>query len=561
MDFFKDTVKYLRKNPLLIVLIVVGSITMLMNTLFDGFYGCWKETCGLIVGQNFKDTLQHLSVSGTSFKTLPFNSAIYAGENLQGYHYLPNLLIYLLNLVGIPTTVSFFQILPLIYVILLPFLAIPFARYFNKSPVFVGLFLFFCYFGSTFSYLVSFIRLGHIWQDAVMVPLMDSARVFRSIHFGYSVLMILGIFLILQRKTHTLAHVFYIAILIFLTMGTKFYGAVIAVFIVGLYETIQLVKTRNWKRFIGYNLLYSVAAVAAIFAFYDPLNATASGDKFMFAPFSIVHHIIEDPKIFYNQDLLNARYFLQQSGGLSPRLLGIELYTTALFVFYYFGMRIVGFVSMAYRALTRKMNVLEAILAASIVFSIIISLISVQSGDWFNVIQFMAYGTFFIGFYSAYVVYDLWHKSRLAGIVLGGAILLLTFIPNIKMYFYPFQERYVIPQNEYQALKDLRAYPFGSVLVFPLKSRGSYHSAIAQKPVYFYTSHINVYRNWSLDYKAREKQMKEVRNVHPEVYQVDYIYILKSDEDAQGVWTQLQKEPKMYEMIIENPDVVIYRKK
>lgn len=558
------TARFLQQYPLILLVVLTGTAATLMITVFDGFFGCVEGTCGTIVGQNFKDTLQHLSVSASSFKTVPFNAAIYAGEPLQGYHYLPNLLIYLLSIIGIPVTISFFQLLPLAFAISFPFVAIPVARRMNASPVFVGFFLFFAYFGSTFSWIMSWYHTGDPFlQDAVMIPLMDGTRAMRSIHYAFSLIIILAIILIFMRGKVTFKHRMLIASLLFLCTGTKFYGAVVAALIVGIYEVIELVHTKNWRAFLLHNVTYLIAGGAGILVFYNPFQATSTGSKFSFAPFSIVHHMIEDPKLFYEKDKLLARYTLQESGGLSPRLLYLELYSSFLYVVYYFGLRIIGVIPMVKRIVTRTMPRTEIVITVTILLATSISLLFVQKGDWFNIIQFLPYATFLMSFFAAMTVYSLWKTRHIALYATAIGILLLVFVPNLQRFSYLDLYRYTIPREEIEALNELKKQPFGAVFVTPLDPRGAYHSAFSGKPVYYYTRYENVYRNWGIDYAERQDIAGNPGTIVPqqlqEKHNVRYYYVHKEDETGQRLAENLQRQPEGIESFFENDTVILYR--
>lgn len=561
--FFKDILNFVKNHPIITSQIVIGSLLILSIVVLDGMYGCVKDTCGFLIGNNFKDKLQHLAVSGTSFQTIPFNSAIMSDVPLQGYHYLPNLIIYLLTFLGIPTTFSFFHLLPILYVILFPILAVRFARGMGASWLVVGFFLFFSYFGSTFSYLTSLRDTGSIFQDAIMVPLMDGTQVMRSIHYGISLLILLAILILYQKKEVRLSDRILAALLLFISVGSKFYGAVLTGFAVGLFELYLLYRDRNWKSFGISMALYAFVSVVGVFIFYNPLSASENGSSFIYAPFAIVHHILEDPKIFYNEEQLLARYTLQEAGGFSPRLLLIELITTVLFTMYYAGTRILGFGTMVLNAIRRKGSVHDWVLTILVTLSLVLSVSFIQKGDWFNTIQFYSYGTFILGWFAATGI-AYWFEEKKVGkmkpllIAVVGVVLLLTLVPNLRRFFYFNEARFVIPQQEYEALKFLKQEPFGAMYVTPLIVDGSYHTAIAQKPVYYYTSYENVYANWGIDYNARA-QKAFPGSINVQEIPVTYFYVLKNHPDGIALKSSLQKNPQAVELLFENAAVEIYK--
>ena len=565
-SFINTCITFIKTHPVISAQIGIGSLLILSIVSLDGMYGCVKEVCGFLIGNNFKDKLQHLAVSGTSFRTIPFNSAIMSDVPLQGYHYLPNLIIYLLTFVGIPTSFSFFHLLPIIYVILFPILAIRFARGMNVSWFTVGLFLFFCYFGSTFSYLTSLRDTGTIFQDAIMVPLMDGTQVMRSIHYGISLLILLAILIIYQKKNLSIGDRLLVAGLLFLSIGSKFYGAVLTGLAIGMFELWFLYRDRSWKPFLIGMSTCAVASVIGVVIFYNPLAATGNGSSFIYAPFAIVHHILEDPKILYNEDRLLARYTLTEAGGFSPRLLYIELLTAGMFTIYYAGSRFIGFGMMVVQGIRRKGTIHDWVLSALVLFSLILAMSLIQKGDWFNTIQFYSYGTFILGWFSATGISfalenkdTFFRKLRPVLLLLTISILVLTIIPNARRFFYFQEARFVVPQNEYEALQELKKQPFGAMYVTPLVVDGSYHPAIAHKPVYYYKSYENVYGNWGIDYTER-RESAYPGNLKIDELPVTYFYVLKKHPDGILLQQSLNTFSKSVELLYENEDVKIYKK-
>ncbi len=574
MDLIRPTLSYLRSNPLLIAIIAFSSAALLMITVFDGFVGCRADQCGYIIGHNFKDKLQHLSVSSVAFQTWPFNSTLFAGQPLQGYHYAPNLVAYLLSLIGIPVSFSFLQLMPLAYTVIFPFLAIPIARRLHDSPVFVALFLTFAYLGTTFTLYQTFFYTGDWFEkEAVLVPLMENTQVMRSLHYGLSLLLMMAIVLLYHRHPSRPVSIktrLIVAGLLFLLVGTKFYGAVLASIGIGVAEL--MIVWQQWKKAstrkkhllqsAGALAGYSLVGIVAILVFYNPLAGTSAGSPFAFAPFAIVHHMIEDRALFYDEEMLLARYFLEENGGFtSPRYWYIQLYSALLFFCYYLGTRILGVGMFLWKGIRRQLSGLEIMVASMVIPGMILPLVIIQNGDWFNTIQFLAYATFFLSVFSAQAVYQMFSVKkkpwRPVLIATAAIILLVTVLPNLKRFTYFWSEdQYVVAQEELPALSALREQPFGTVFVTPLKPEGAYHTALGQKIAYYYEAYENVYRNWGIPYLERKDLIDSGAYTAVEA---DYFYLYKDDEKVAQRMIETFETNDRYEIIFEDDTVILYR--
>lgn len=197
----------------------------------------------------------------------------------------------------------------------------------------------------------------------------------------------------------------------------------------------------------------------AILLFYDPLSVTKGGSIFIWAPFATVHHLIENETLFYLPRMVLARYYLY-AHGMSPRLIAIELFSVFLFVIFYFGTRIIGTFYILKQLVTKKITQFEIVVTVGILLGIILSVLFIQKGDWFNPMQFAVGAAFLINIFAAKFMYELFQKNKLLGIAVGLIVFVLTFIPNlVNLGYLSDPARYVVPQGEVQILDYLKKLP------------------------------------------------------------------------------------------------------
>lgn len=496
----KDSLRYIAKNPILLFILIPAFILTLINTIFDGQMGCVQNNCGFIVGTNFRDGIWFQAVAATSFKTFPFQMPNYAGESLRGYHYLPNLFAYILSLGGIPIAITFYKLIPIAYMTGMTILAIKLARAIQDKVLFVSIFLFSLFFGMHLSLVTSLYHYGEI-RNGALINTFQATRILESPHVA---LALLGLFYVVWKLyTKRLSRVDYVlnALLIFVTLGTKFYVAFTLILILSIYELIILIRSKKLLPLIKHGLLYGVSALCAIFVFYDPFSVSKSGSIFVFSPFSTVHHLIETPDLFYSQSMVLARYFLYEAGW-SPRLVLIELFSVFLFVVYYFGTRVLSFLYFLNPTNLKKFKPVEIAIGISTLISILVSVLFIQKGDWYNPIQFSVPAAYLSVIFLSKWLYQMIRKHKVTGYLIFGIFILVTFPANlVNLTYLQKNARLVIPANEVRALEFLKNQPKGSVFVPMDENDMNYVSALTGKPSY--VNFVNTLENAGIDYKNR----------------------------------------------------------
>jgi len=379
---------------------------------------------------------------------------------------------------------------------------------------------------------------------------MQSGRMLLNLPYAASLLPFLGVLILLKNKKLSLLNIITIGFFLCLTVGFKIYGGVILMFLIGMDFLLRMLTDKKYIRWVLNGVIICILFCVAIIVFYDPFSASKSGAIFVYSPFALTRPMIEAADHFYMPQLVQARYYLQAVNPHSPRLFAIELFAVTLFIFFNAGTRIVGLLYIIWSILRKKINKDEIVLLLGIVFSTLLTLTLVQKGTWWNVIQFYGYTLFLMNYFAAKFLCEILNSKKLAALIIGVVILLLTLPTNIEQIGLAFERQISFSQSELNALSMLKSMPDGIVLSLPFQST-AYVSAFTQKVQYVAdeTQLIIV----GVDSKKRidEIKFKPPENLVPKV---KYIYIKKPDfKDKISL--------NGFKTIYENPEVVIKMRK
>lgn len=542
---FFDLVK---KHGLVGTIVVFAFVANLSLTVFNGLYVCSKGSCGIYLGNlHYHDFLWHYTLAANAFSSFPFRLPIFSGAGLQGYNFLIDLVLFLLSQAGISVISAYFVILPVFYMILLTVLTYVFLKNRNENPLYIASGLFFVFFGSSFSYLLSLYHF-HTLKSFTYSQAMQSGRALLNMPYAWSIPVLLGAMIILQKEKLSGKRIFILGLFLFLMFGLKFYGgAVLALFILAARLPLWL-RVRKPSVLLEW-LSYGMGTGLAYLIFYRA-QGPLSGFPFAFSPLAIAHPLVEEKDMFYLPSLVNARYFLSGAARLSPRLLAIELFTAAVFIFYNLGSRFIGLFAVAAGLWKKKLSRIDLALLVTVAVATLTTLLFVQKREWWNIIQFMGYALFFMNFFAGDALFFLAKSRKPLLIALAAVAVLLTLPSNIEQLTYAGERFVSINQEELDALSFLKRQGPGTVLALPVQET-SYVGAFSRKQEYI-ADKTQLY----LLGVRYEKRMEEANRKSGPVFdrrQVEYLYVKKDSKRTAADFPG-------YARVFQNNEVTIYRK-
>jgi hypothetical protein len=561
--FFKS-LNYIKKHKSLLYLIIPAFILQMLIMMPSGTNFCIEDRCGIhFWGIHSHDAMWHLEIASVAFKSFPFQVPTYAGETLSGYNILMAYFLYLLSLIGIPPIFTLFKIIPPVWFILYTFIGIQFARTIKDKPLFVFIFLGAIYFADHFGYTLYLYHHGSLFVGDQSFSLQSLTSLLNT-QFALSLPLLMWQFLILKDGKFSINNSIKMSVLLFLILGLKFYGGVASALICFFYLLEGLLKKNSYKLIFFHSLIVGLFAIASTILFYNPFEAGKSGSVFSLSPFATVHSVIEAPNMVYLPDMVNARYFLYETGW-SPRLIFIELFSTFLYVFFNFGSRIFGLIYIFTKLFRKKVSRIEAYILITVLATLLLNIMLIQRGDWWNTVQFGYYAIFLSNVFLAILIYDLIIHKKIWAILIAVILIILSLLNNLRIIkIFATPETGYVSSLEIEALNYLKKMPDGVIFTsFKIPKNHNFHdyrntgyaSVFTGKKLYL--GHYAPLNIIGVNFKDREKKvLNEDCGV---LNEIDYIYFVKTFNP--GLLNKCAHEVNnSWSNIFENEEVLIYQK-
>jgi len=268
----------------------------------------------------------------------------------------------------------------------------------------------------------------------------------------------------------------------FIIFGLKFYGGVVALLLLIPYLIIGAINKKKNVVIFGITLLLS--SLLAIFLFYNPVNSLKNNSIFIFSPFTSVHHITENPNLFFMKKLTNYRY-AQMTRMINIKLLLIEGFNLIIFLFFYLGVRFFGVIYLIVKLIKKKATNFDMSIVVALFGSIAITTLFIQKGEWTNIYQFFYYSVFLSTFYLAELANKLILSKKLIIKSLLIVFVLLAIPTTIDLFRTSFQFPGLtyLPQGELEALLVLKKQQPG-IVFSPLYNKDVGQNMTLPKPLY-----------------------------------------------------------------------------
>lgn len=462
------------------------SVTMFRNGLsYDFGLGFW--------GPNGHDGIWHLSVINQLKQNFPPQNPVFSGETLSNYHWGFNLIVALISkFTTINSSVLYFQILPIIFSIILGLLSYKLAYLLTRNSPISILFVILNYFSSSWGWIVTLFKSGQIGGESLFWS-MQSASTLLNPPYALS-LIILFSGLILWLKYHNSNSAKWgiiIGILLGLLSFIKVYSAILIGLSLSIYWLIDLVRN---KKFSAFNFSICISMGLVSFLLLKILGVLDNVSLMEFKPFWFTHSLIESIDKFYWPRLASFRY--NQTNFIVSII--IELFLIFIFLVGNLGLKILGLVNYFINLFNKKFKDFDLLMLPFLAISFLIPMLFVQKGTAWNTIQFFYYFSLIINFYFATYLIKVFPK-RIVFIILFIFITCFGSYGTLKDYF-GNPPPASLPTSEIKALSYLSKLPTGYVLTYPydkyiknnfttpiplyMYETTAYVSAFSQKPVY-----------------------------------------------------------------------------
>lgn len=572
--FFK-----IKQNIYILLILLIGSLAWSMTMLKSGIkyffgYGYW--------GPNGHDGIWHIALS-ESLSRGSLDNPIFSGSVLKNYHLgFDIVLAFLHRLTNVSITNLYFQVLPIIFSLLIGILVYKFVNLWRKSKKEALWATLFVYFSCGFGFIVTFLR-DKIFTGESMFWSQQSVSTLVNPPFALSLIFILSglIYLLKYLKNPNIK--FYILSIIFfgILIQIKAYAAVLilgGLFVASIYDFLKNKNLSFFKVFLGALFLNLV-----LFLLFKTDSATK---VFTWQPFWFLETLMS-----YSDRLGWQRFYSAMTtyklGGIWFK--AILAYGLAFLIFLLgnMGLRIIGF-SFFIKILKNKIKVNGFLIFISsiVLLALIIPMFFVQNGTPWNTIQFFYYYLFFFSIFTGISISWIMSKTRpIIETILLFIILIFVVLGtwSTLQHYLPKMPQSMVSSSEYEALDFLAKKPYGIVLTYPFdKYKAKEAEKYSPRPLYLYdsTAYVSAFSkkqmyledevnlnimgyNWN---ERRDKVYWFISNLDKEKGRdflnsnnIKYIYLVKEISPIMGEKLKLGSAELGLTKIFENSLVTIFQ--
>lgn len=499
-------------------------------------------------GANGHDGIWHIALAN-NFAKFSFENPVFSGLNVQNYHLGFDLLLAGLNVLsGIPVSILYFQIIPILFTFLIAYLCYRFVLNWTKSSKAAYLSVFFVFFGGSMSWLIGRGE-SAFWSQQSISTLINPP-------FAMSLVFIFLGLINLQKKNIFLSILFFgILIQIKVYAGVLVLGGL---FVSGIFEFIFGKNKTNLKIFLGGLVLSLIVFI--------PLNrnpqSVISWQPFWFLETMMSYSDRLDWQRFYSAMTTYKIGHIYHKGVLAYGLAFL------IFILGNFWTRLIFL-----KDIFKKLDSIKVFILSVILGGILIPLVFVQNGTPWNTIQFVYYPLILSGILAGITLSNMSPKI----IVFLILVTLPTTYMTLRDVYVPGRPPAKVSIEEMDALRFLSQEPEGKVLTYPFdefKAKEAVNNP--PRPLYLYesTAYVSAFSSKSVyledqvnlnimgyDWKDRRTKVlewylepnEEIARKFLDDNNIKYIYWLKPQRALLGE-SQLGLV-----QIFENKEVIIYR--
>ncbi len=547
-----------------LVLILTGIIFQVIPTIRSGLMfpygmGFW--------GPNTHDGVWHIALINQLIKAIPPQNPIFAGAVLKNYHFFYDLLIAATAFFSKISVIDLvFRLYPILFSLLLGLGTYSLVKSLVKEnakynfAIFFS--LYFVYFTGSFGWIVDYLRQKTLGGESAFWA-NQSISFNLNPPFAISLIIVIAILQILSIKGKISSAIQ--IVLVSTLIGFKAYAAVLIL--------LSLLTLGIFKRNLKFIFVSLISG--GISFIYLISNFSIGKQLIVFSPFWFIHAMIDAP------DRVGlSRLTLARTVGLETKnwfkFISAELIGLILFILGNLGMRIIGLLAfLKIRLITR--DTLSLFLLIFSIFSLLIPILFIQSGNPWNTIQFAYYGLYIASIVSGiYLASFILKIPRIAAFLVILAVAILIPINSITTatYYLGDTPHGLISTKELEGLKFLSKQEDGIVLTYPYNENlkkiiaepwplfaydsTAYVSAFSGKRVYLEDEGQN--QILLTDYKKRLVASRDFFSnqgskgkIFLEANKIGYIYTIKM--------FNISLDDKLLNIknIFENDEIVIYK--
>lgn len=464
-------------------------ISVLSVIFPSGSHYCFNSQCGIFFwGAHEHDSVWHLAVANNLFNHWPFQMPNMSGSSISGYNYLLDIIVASLSAITrIGADIWYFKLLPIIWLVSTIYLTHKFSKTYRKSLTYPIFARFFVFFGSSFSYLLRWQNTGGLWGASSILS-MQSLQNMLNPQLAWSFLLVLALFIGINEGKNRYSDYLLYGLYTMIAIGLKFYTGVAMLIIIGFDLFFNMAgNTKHVIKQILNGTTVLVMSALSVWIFYNPGHGPS---PLIWKPWATVNPIVEDQSLLYIQSLAQRIYNYH-----NLKLILLEIIILGIFVIFNYGSRIFGLFGFGIYDNYSNPHTRKLLIIGSCA-TFLISILFVQSGIWWNTVQFLYVSLFLTGLLAAEGLDKLVQTKKTWGYVSVGIIILLTIPTNLDILhsFVRFPGTSYIPDDELKALQILRDLPDGTILTQPFVKREQPVQVPELSRVYD-TAYISAYTN------------------------------------------------------------------
>ncbi len=508
-----------------------------------------------------RDGVWHEALIGQLKLGIPPQNPGFAGVALTNYHYLYDLLVAIVSrLSTINPSFLIYRFFPVIFSILLGIGTYLLARRLFGSKLVSILAVFFAYFGSSFGWIVSLAKHQPLAGESAFWA---NQPVSMNLNPPYAISLVIIIFGVIlldnYLKKPNLIKGVVLSVLLGALVGFKAYAGAIVIAALFFLTLKKIFFDKN------YTLLPVFIFSAVIFIGIYLSIGKGAASLIGFQPLWLIDTMI-DAGDRVGIPNFTARRFAYFGGHRWLSFGAIELISLLIFFVGNLGTRITALWGLRKKFFRSDLHLFIFLMMGAATFP---TLLFVQKGNPWNVIQFFYYFLYFTGLYAAFAL----SKFSIPILVLVLLITPISSYATFRSVLYPNPPAY-LPLKEYQALNFLKLEPPGVILKHP------YDSNLKNKytdpyPLFVYAdnAYVSAYSGKPVFIEDAEQQIVLNTNYTVRVDEADRFFTEKdlnwSDQFLKSNNIRYVYVPKIYQLpmaegeysmkkIFENDSVNIY---